>query len=677
MRKAACLLLLVLSFACHTFANSPKSITVEDLFQIGRLSDLQLSPDGKWLSYVITFYDMTSNKSNSDIWLLSTAGGEAKQLTTSPQADYGARWSPCGKFIAFISSRNGTPQIFVISPDGGEAKQLSDISTGADGIVWSPDGKYIAFTSEVYPDLHTDIENQARDIEKEQSLVKAKIIDRLFFRYWNHWTNEKRSHVLVMKSSGGKAWDVTPGDFDSPPLDLGSNQDYSFSPDSKEIAFVRNQDPVVAISTNNDIFITSVEGGGQIEKISDNKANDNGPVFSSDGRYLAYRAMNQPGFEADQYDILLLDRKTKTTRNLTAAFDRSVENFSFSKNEKEIFFTAQNQARSCLYSIPINGGTARQLTDSHYITDFCLAPDNKNVYFLQQAINRPTEIFRADAEGKSIIQLTFTNKQLVDQIVMNDLEDFWFSSFDGKKIHGLLVKPPQFVQGKKYPLVYLIHGGPQGMWSDEFHYRWNAQMFAAPGYVVAMVNFRGSTGYGQDFCNAVSKDWGSGPYRDLMTGVDHFLKTYDFIDHQKLAAAGASYGGFMIDWICGQPNPFKVLVSHDGVYDLRSMYGATEELWFPEWEFNGTPYHKPDLYEKWSPSNFAKYFRTPTLVVHSENDFRVPVSQGFQMFTALQRNGVPSKLLYFPDEDHFVRKPQNARLWWNTVLNWIDEWLNK
>ena len=260
---------------------------------------------------------------------------------------------------------------------------------------------------------------------------------------------------------------------------------------------------------------------------------------------------------------------------------------------------------------------------------------------------------------------------------MNSLEDFWFESFDGKKIHGLLVKPPNFIATKKHPMIYLIHGGPQGMWSDNFHYRWNAQMFAAPGYVVAMVNFRGSKGYGQDFCDAVSKNWGGAPYKDLMTGIDYLLKTYDFIDSDKLAAAGASYGGFMINWICGQKNPFKVLVSHDGVYDQRSMYGATEELWFPEWEFNGTPYQNPELYEKWSPSNYAKNFKTPTLVIHGENDYRVPVSQGFQMFTALQRNGAPSKLLYFPDEDHFVRKPQNARLWWNTVHEWIAEWINK
>jgi len=675
-RKIQILTFLFLILSLPLFAANKRPISVEDLFSIGRVSDVQISPDGKYLSYTVKYYFMETNKSNSDIWLVPTKGGDPIQLTNSPKADFGARWSPDGSKIAFISTRNGSPQIFTISVNGGEAKQLSHISTGASGIVWSPDGKYIAFSSEVYPDCKTDAENQAREDAKAKSLVKAKIIDRLFFRHWNRWTDEKRSHVFVMKSCGGDAWDVTPGDFDSPPLDLGSSQDYVFSPDSKEIAFVRNEDPVVAISTNNDIFVTPVEGG-KITKITDNPANDNQPVYSPDGKYLAYCAMSHAGFEADQYDLILFNRQTHERKNLTVDFDRDVGTFHFDSKGKYIYFTSKNEGRSCIYRIPVRGGEVQKIIGDDYVKSFVIDPKAKYLYFAKQSINMPTEIFRSKINGKNITQLTFTNQDLVSQLEMNDLEDFWFESFDGVKVHGMLVKPPKFDATKKYPLIYLIHGGPQGMWSDDFHYRWNAQMFAAPGYVVAMVNFRGSKGYGQEFCNAVSKNWGGGPYKDLMAGVDYLLKTYDFIDGDKLAAAGASYGGFMIDWICGHENPFKVLVSHDGVYDQRSMYGATEELWFPEWEFNGTPYENPELYEKWSPSNFAKNFKTPTLVIHSENDFRVPVTQGFQMFTALQRNGVPSKLLYFPDEDHFVTKPQNARLWWKTVHEWIAEWINK
>lgn len=674
--KQAKITLLLLLFVAALNADEKRPITVDDLFSIGRVSDIQLSPDGKWLCYTIKYYDMNSNKNNSDIWLLSANGGEAIPLTNSSASDFGGRWSPDGKNIAFISTRNGSPQIFLISLAGGEARQLSDVASGASGIVWSPNGKYIAFTSEIYPDLKSDAENKTRDAEKENSLVKAKIIDRLFFRYWNYWTDKKRNHVFIMHSSGGEAWDVTPGDFDAPPLDLGGSLDYNFSPDSKELTFVRNEEPMVAISTNNDIFVTLVEGG-PITKITQNKANDNQPVYAPNGKFLAYRAMKRPGFEADQYDLILYNRKTGERKNLTEDFDRTVGNFDFTPDGKYIYFTAQYIGRDVLFRVPTKGGAVEKFLQRNVIRNFCLSPNNKNIYFLGEAINLPTEIFSVKINGKSVTQLTFTNQNLLDQLEMNPAEDFWFDSFDGAKIHGLLVKPPLFDAAKKYPMIYLIHGGPQGMWADDFHYRWNAQMFAAPGYVVAMVNFRGSKGYGQDFCNAVSKNWGGGPFQDLMIGVDYLLKTYNYIDGEKLAAAGASYGGFMINWICGHDNPFKALVSHDGVYDQRSMYGATEELWFTEWEFGGTPYQNPELFEKWSPSNIAKNFNTPTLVIHGENDYRVPVAQGFQMFTALQRNNVPSKLLYFPDEDHFVQKPQNARLWWKTVHQWIAEWIEK
>ncbi|MDW7679013.1 MAG: S9 family peptidase [bacterium] len=665
--------ILSINFA---FSQGSHPITVEDLFSLGRLSDLQLSSDGKWISYTVKFYDMETNKNNSDIWLVSHDGEKIIQLTDNPAADYGAKWHPFDQKIAFVSTRSGTPQIYLTSVAENNPKQLTNISTGANGIVWSPDGKYIAFSSEVYPDLKTDKENQLRNQKKEESLVKGKIIDRLFYRHWNRWTDEKRNHVFVVRSDGGEAWDVTPGDFDSPPLDLGSGHDYCFSPDSREIAFVRNEDPVVAISTNNDIFVTPVHGG-EIQKITDNPANDNQPVYSPDGKYLAYRAMKQAGFEADQYDLILYDRDSGTRKILTEDFDRDVGSFQFSPDGKTILFTSQDQARNCIYRIPVKGGKVEKIISDHYVRDFSISPDQKFLYFSRESIDSPTEIYRSRINGTDVVQLTHINESIVDRLEMNPAEDFWFTSFDGQKIHGLLVKPPQFDKDKKYPMIYLIHGGPQGMWSDNFHYRWNAQMFAAPGYVVAMVNFRGSKGYGQEFCNAVSKNWGGGPYQDLMVGVDFLIANYPFIDGEKLAAAGASYGGFMINWICGREHPFKALVSHNGVYDQRSMYGATEELWFPEWEFGGTVYEKPELYEKWSPSNYAKNFSTPTLVIHSENDFRVPVTQGFQMFTALQRNAAPSKLLYFPDEDHFVSKPQNARLWWKTVHEWIAEWIAK
>lgn len=678
MRTVFIIILSCLSFVSST-ASTRRPIAVDDMFAMGRVSDPRVSPDDKWVAYTVTRYSMDTNKSNSDIWLvpLKEKNPTPRQLTTNPKNDINPSWSPDGSKLAFISNRNGTPQIYIIHMRGGEAIQLSHISTGASNPIWSPDGQYIAFTSNVYPDLKTDAENKAREEEKEKSLVKARIIDHLLFRHWNHWKEGKRTHVFVMKSSGGDAWDVTAGDFDCPPISLGGAQDYTFSPNSKEIAFVRNTDPMVAISTNNDIFVVPV-AGGEARRLTTSKANDNNPVYSLDGQYIAYLAMARPGFEADQTDILLYERATGQRINLTEQFDRSVNEFIFSPSGETIYFMAADEGRRRIYAVSIKGGPCRVIVKDHYNANLNVTNDGKTLIFTRQAVNMPNELFKTPANGKKEpVQMTFTNLKLLNQLEMYPIEDFWFESFDGKKVHGLMVKPPKFDPDKKYPLIYLIHGGPQGAWSDNFHYRWNAQMFAAPGYVVAMVNFRGSKGYGQEFCDAVSKNWGGGPYKDLMAGLDYLLKTFPFIEKEKIAAAGASYGGFMIDWIAGHTDRFKVLVSHAGVFDQRSMYGATEELWFPEWEFNGMPYEKPGLYEKWSPSFYVKNFRTPTLVIHGQNDFRVPVTQGFQMFTALQRMGVPSRLLYFPDEDHFVRKPQNACLWWKTVYEWIAKWIDK
>lgn len=674
MRVRIAVLLIVLSgFCISAAAGTGRPITVEDLFAMGRVGDPQISPDGNWIAYTVTDYCMESNKSYSDIWLVSMDGKQLKQLTTNPKGDSQPRWNPVDDAeLAFVSSRSGTPQIHSIRLDGGEARPITNISTGASSPLWSPDGKYIAFTSDVYPDLKTDAENAARGKSREESRVKARVIDHLLFRHWNSWRDDKKSHLFVVKAQGGDAWDVTPGDFDTPPISLGGHQDFCFSPDSKEIAFVRNPDPMVAISTNNDVFIVPVTGG-EAKQITTSPANDNNPLYSPDGKYIAYRAMTRPAFEADQENIILYDRAAGKTINLTQELDRSVGEIIFSPNSKSIYFTGFDNGRNKIYSVPVKGGAIETILDVHYNRGIQISPRGKTLVFRQQAATTPYEIFKVSVKGNDLTQLTFTNKKLLGELALQPVEDFYFKSFDGTKVHGLLVKPPHFKPGEKYPLIYLIHGGPQGGWSDDFHYRWNSEMFAAPGYVVAMVNFRGSKGYGQKFCDAVSKNWGGGPYQDLMTGLDYLLATYDFIDQEKIGAAGASYGGYMINWIATHTDRFDALVSHAGVFDLRSKYGSTEELWFPEWEFGGTPYENPEFYEKWAPSYFVKNFKkfkTPTLVILGANDFRVPEAQGFQMFTALQRMGVPSRLLYFPDEDHFIRKPQNARLWWKTVYEW-------
>ena len=663
---------LVLAFSVPAEEKHP--ITFDDLFGMGRVSDPQISPDGKRIAYTVTWYDIEKNKGNSDIWIVSIDGGEPIQLTNSPKDDSHPRWSPDGKRIAFISSRTETPQLWMIPSDGGEAKQITTISTGASGVEWSPDGKHLLFTSDVYPDCPNDSCNKARDDEKEESKVKARIIDKLLYRHWNHWREGKVSHLFIVPDSGGVGNDLTPGEDDVPPISLGSSHDYTFSPDGREICFVKNPDPMVAVSTNNDLYTIPITGG-EPKQITTNKANDNQPHYSPDGRYIAYHAMERPKFEADRYQLMLYDRKTGEIRSLTKDFDYTVRDIVWSPDSKMIYFTTPDRGYTTICSVPVIGGKANKIVSKSLNDQLRLTPDGKTFVFRHQQMDLPSEIFKSDVMGKKLTQLTHTNEERLSQLEMNSIEEFWFIGAKGDSVHGLLLKPPGFDPGKKWPLIYLIHGGPQGAWEDEFHYRWNYQMFASPGYVVAAVNFHASTGYGQEFTDAVSRDWGGAPYEDLMKGIDYLTSTYDFIDAKRMGAAGASYGGFMINWLAGHDHPFKCLVNHDGVYDQVSMYGATEELWFPEWEFGGTPWDNPEEYEKWSASSYAKNFKTPMLVVHGENDFRVPNTQGFQVFTALQRQGVPSKLLYFPDEDHFVRKPQNAELWWKTLHEWFAEYL--
>jgi len=664
--------------SCLLATSHLKAISFDDFIRIKRVSDPQLSPRGDLVAFVVTVMDKKGNRSNSDIWLVPTKGGEMRRLTSSPQADFNPRWSPDGKKIAFISTREGIPQIWLINPSGGEAYPLTAISTGASGIIWSSTGKHLAFTSSVYPDCPNDEGNKQRNKEKENSQVKAKIFHELLFRHWNSWRDGKRSHLFVIPLEGGKAVDVTPGDYDTPPISLGSRHDYTFSPDGTEICFVRNIDPELKISlgTNNDLFTTSIKGC-EAKQITTNNANDNSPHYSPNGRFIAYRAMARPGFEADKYRLILYDRRNKHTINLTENLDRSVNEILWSPDSTSLYFSAEEKGLVSLFRIYLAQKRIEKILDGHFIRSLSLSPDGKKMIFLKQSMHSPANVYSLDLKTRKIIQLTDANENLLSKLEMNPAEEFWFEGAEKEKIHGFLVKPPFFNPAKKYPLVMLIHGGPQGAWGDNFHYRWNAQMFASPGYVVVMINFHGSTGYGQSFTDSITGDWGGKPYKDIMLGLSYILSRCDFIDKNRLGAAGASYGGYMIDWIEGHTERFKCLISHAGVFDLRSMHGATEELWFPEWEFKGTPWTNKEMYEKWSPSHYVQNFKTPCLVIHGQKDYRVPVTQGFQFFTSLQRQKVPSKMLYFPDENHFIQKPQNAELWWKTVHKWLAKYLKQ
>jgi dipeptidyl aminopeptidase/acylaminoacyl peptidase len=673
----------IMAYSQHKFIYGSSNVlpfTVNDLLKVRRVGDPQVSPDNRMIAYTIADTDKEANKRITQIYLISIDGGEPKQLTSGESSNSSPRWSPDGKRIAFISTREGGSQIWTMDINGGDLKRITNISTGASGLLWSPDGRWIAFVSDVYPECKDDECNRRREEEVSKSKVKAKVIDRLLYRHWDTWKDNKRTHVLVVSSDGKDIRDLTPGDYDAPPFSLGGPLDYHFSPDSKELAFARNTDKNEALSTNGDIFIVPVAGGEPERITGKNTGNDLSPQYSPDGRYIAYRSQAKAGFESDRWKLMLYDRSTKQVRSLTESLDTWVESFIFTNDGKRLYLTGSERGRQLIYSVPVEGGSIERVITEKFNDDLNITTDGKLLVFTRQSSQRPVEIFKANADGTGIVQLTKTNEDQLKVFNLRAAEEVTWEGANGTKVHGFVYKPANFREDKRWPLLVLIHGGPQGAWTEAWSYRWNPQVFASAGYVVFAPNPRGSTGYGQKFVDEISGDWAGKVFIDIMNGVER-LASLGYIDRDRIGAAGASYGGYMINWIAGHnDNPkaqFKVLVCHAGLFNLSSMYGVTEELWFPEWEFKGTPWDNPELYERWSPHKFVKNFKTPMLIIHGELDYRVPVGEGFQMFTALQRQGIPSKLLYFPDEGHWIQKPQNSELWYRTVLDWVNSYLLK
>jgi dipeptidyl aminopeptidase/acylaminoacyl peptidase len=687
-----------------------------------------------------------------------------RRLNPTPNHEERPRFSPDSKRLIWTSKATDPTQIWMCDFNSGSGAlvgkphQVTSISTGADGAIWSPDGKNIVFVSAVYPDCKDDACNKQRDEELKKSKVKAKIFTRLFYRHWNAFTEFKRSHLFVLDANAradAADWkssvspdsadglpahrsvnaqagslpaetnethvfqprDLTPGDHDVPPFSLGGQDMYTISPDGKEVAYTSNIDEVEATSTNSEIFtvpiaVESAVPSGQSpdalrtahatpKKISSSPSADMTPLYSPDGKYLAWRSQARAGFEADKWWLLVQDRQSGKTTGLTDQLNISVGSFTWAKlkypsgrNSLELFFTAElagetpvwhvgtdhpNEA-AVLLQLPIEGRPSPE----YHVDD--LISDGRDLFFTRNTVQAPNEIWKLTMpEGETIFsnkyhpdQITHMNDALLSHVDMQPLESFTFKGANNDDVQGFMIKPPGFIPNKKYPLKFLIHGGPQGAWGNEWTYRWNAELFAASGnYVVVMINFHGSTGYGQKFTDSISGDWGGKPYVDLMKGLDYVEKTYPFIDKNREAALGASYGGYMANWLLGHTNRFKCIVSHDGMFNAESAYGTTEELWFPNWEFGGPPWKKRDVYRKWSPHEYAANFKTPTLAVHGQLDYRLDVSQGFDLFTTLQVLKVPSKMLYFPDEGHWVLKPQNSRLWYKTVNDWVDQWCKK
>jgi dipeptidyl aminopeptidase/acylaminoacyl peptidase len=759
MRIGSLVFALFLSIPLASQTKHP--FTFEDMMALKRVEEPVPSPDGKWVLFAAVDVDLKANTKTPHVWVVplqtqgpSTAplgmtGSGEREIISDQDADR-PRWAPDGKRFAFVSSKEGGSQIWIADFDGATGTvtgthRLTNIATGASGELWSPDGKNILFTSDVYAECDGAPFEAGCNLHEVQaaknSKVKAQIFTHLLYRHWTAYKEGKRTHLFVLPvdacwpigpdvrqcsnadctyigivGCGIQARDLTPGDYDAPPFSLGGQDDYAFSPDGQEICFSSNHDPVEAISTNNDLFTVPVNFPADASSAqvlaatknitADNKAADETPLYSPDGKYIAYRAQARSGDESDRWRLMLYDRKTGEKKDLTNDFDLWAGSFVWAPSSKVLFLTAEAVGHSMVFQIDLELlSLAEPKGDLHstpqslfhdYADDLAITPDGNTLLFTGMSVTAPTEIFSGHAGpsesckyprdhaigGQSCIslnqqQLSHVNANRLSQIAMAPLENFSFAGAHKDKVQGFLVKPPNFDPSKKYPVKFLIHGGPEGAWGDDWSYRWNPELFAANGYVVLLINFHGSTGYGQKFVDAINGDWGGAPFEDLMKGLDYAEQHYPFIDKTRECALGASYGGYMANWILGHTDRFKCIVSHDGMFNSESAWGDTEELWFNEWEFKGTPYTNREMYRKWSPHLSAANFKTPTLVIHSQLDYRLDVSEGLQLFTTLQRQGVPSKMLYFPDEGHWILKPQNSQLWYKTVNDWVDQWVGK
>jgi dipeptidyl aminopeptidase/acylaminoacyl peptidase len=703
MRRFFLACLAFAAFAFLAFAEAKHPFTFEDMMKLKRVGEPEVSPDGKWVIFSVVDVSLEKNTKTPHIWIVPTAGGKEREIVADQDADR-PRWAPDGKRFAFISTKQGGSQVWMADFDGtsgtvGHVFPLTMIATEASGELWSPDGKTILFISDVYPECDGQINepcNAKKLDEARKSKVKALVFDGLLYRHWNAYKEGKRTHIyvttvpspMVISPAGDidhhPPRDLTPGDYDAPVFSLGGQDNYVFSPDGQEICYTSNHDKNPAASTNNDLWIVSVSGGLAKNITADNPASDSTPLYSPDGRYIAYRAQQRPGYESDRFRLMLYDRKTGEKKNLTEDFDRWAGTFAWSPDSSRIYFSTESEGKAPIYSLLVETGRRVEIPTVIMATqdDLAVSPDGQDVYFTNNSLKEPNAIYGfmlcpngcGDPGPPPPGKLTHFNDTVLSQVAMSPLESFWFTGAHNDRVQGFLVKPPNFDASKKYPLKFLIHGGPHGSWGDDWSYRWNPELFAANGYVVVMINFHASNGYGQKFIDAINGDWGGAPYEDLMKGLDYTEKTYPFIDKERECALGGSYGGYMANWILGHTDRFKCIVTHDSIFNSESFWGTTEELWFPDWEFKGAPYDNRALYEKWSPHQYAKNFKTPTLVIHGQGDYRVDVSEGFQLFTTLQMEGVPSKMLYFPDEGHWVLKPQNSQLWYKTVNDWVDQW---
>ena len=676
-------------------AQQRRPLTFEDFAAVRGVADPQIAPDGRSVLYLVRTTDVAANRRAGRTLLVSTSGGTARQFPADDVSASEARWSPDGHRVAYVAAG----QLWVAEADGSNRIQLTRLNGGATGPVWSPTGALIAFTSAVYPDCTTDACNAAKDSAKAANPVKAHVADQLMYRHWNAWDEGTRSHLFVVSPDGSGLRDVTPGvRYDVPPGPFGGSEGYAFAPDGRELAYTaKDAGREDAWSTDVNVYVVPAicaapaDCGAPAVITTSNRGADQNPVYTPNGRFIAYASQRRSGFESDRWRLMLYDRSEKTARELLPTWDRNADSYFFAPDMSALYVATADRGRDKLFRFGLERGTAGAslvkptrpaiIVGERNNVAFTLSADGRTLAWSRDAADRPSEVYVASVRDGSALearQLTHENDALLARLDVNPVEDFWFRGAGGDSVHGFVLKPPQWQAGRKYPTVLLIHGGPQGAWLDQWHSRWSYQMFAAQGFGLVIINPRGSTGYGQRFVDDVSKGWGGKVYTDLMNGLDAALARNSWMDRTRLGAAGGSFGGYMVNWIAGHSTRFKALVSHAGPFNLENMNTATEELWFPEWEYGGPFWDAKAMreqYRVYSPHLFARNFKTPTLVTGGELDYRVPYVEDLSMFTALQRQGVPSRLVMFPDEGHWILKPQNQRLWWAEVQGWLTKYL--
>lgn len=676
---AALAALPLLANAANTVeVTAPKPFTYQELVRFARVSDPAASADGKLIAYTLRETDYAANKAKRSLWIVPADGSAPTRRVTGSGNASDARWGNDGA-LYFLSSRSGSSQVWRLSLVGGEAVQVTDLPLDVAAYELSPIGDRIAVAMDVFPDAATLQETKTRLEALEKAPSAGLHYDKLFVRHWDTWKNGTRSQLYTLSlqdgiATGAPVW-VTKGlDGDAPTKPFGGAEEISFSPDGQHLYFtLRVAGRTEAWSTNLDVWKVPADGSAAPANLTaDNPATDTGPAPSPDGKTLAYRAMKRAGFEADRYGVMLRDLASGTVRELAGNWDRSPETLVWSGDGKTLYTKADDLGQNRVFAIDVGSGKVRPLTEEGTVEGFALG--NKGLVVAHNHLGKPSDLYRV--ERGSLRQLTAHNAETLAGLKFGDYEQFSFKGWNDETVYGYVVKPVGHVKGKKYPTAFIVHGGPQGSMGNHFHYRWNPQTYAGAGYAVVFIDFHGSTGYGQKFTDSISGDWGGKPLEDLQKGWAHALKTYDFIDGTKAAALGASYGGYMMNWIAGSwPEAFKAIVNHCGIFDNRSMGYSTEELWFDEWELGGTPYEAPANYEEHNPVNLVKNWKTPMLVIHGAKDYRVPVEQGIATFTALQRKGIASQFLVFPDENHWVLKPQNSVQWHAAVEAWLAQWL--